>query len=132
MSDISAQHILATNESDKIEYWKPDSKAREHFHLKISLEGSPFVLDEVEHVEYRLHKSFRKPERVSHDRANNFAIDVWTWGMFMVYITVFWKGGSESHMQHYLSYELPPDNGTNYVEVTPNTTTQTNAMDKQT
>lgn len=122
MNSFGIQNELVTDADGRIEYWKPDTKSREHFHLRVYFKASPDVLDNVESVSYKLHDSFRYPDRSSSDRENAFSIDVWTWGMFMISVVVHWKDGSTKRTQHYLSYELPPNNGSNYIATRPRPT----------
>ena len=52
------------------------------------LEGDDEDLDQVEEVEYTLHRSFRKPVRKVNDRATKFKLKTAGWGRFTIYATV--------------------------------------------
>lgn len=114
---LSVARQVITNPEGKIKFWKPEGNWREHFHLGIWIEGSQSELDSIMRVEYTLHPSFKRPVRSSSNRANRFSITIWTWGMFMIDVAIFFHDDTVSHIQYYLSYDLPEDNGTNYVAV---------------
>jgi transcription initiation factor IIF auxiliary subunit len=105
------------NPAGKIKFWKPDKNGREHFHVGIWIEGSDDELDSIDHVEYTLHQSFKRPVRSSSNRSNKFSITIWTWGMFPIEIAIHLHDGTINRFQHYLSYELPDDDGTNYIAI---------------
>jgi len=88
----------------------------EHFHLGVWVDGSTSELKTIHSVDYELHPSFRNPMRHSENLENKFGITFWTWGMFDIAVTVTLKNGTEQHLDYYLSYDLPPDDGTNYIE----------------
>jgi transcription initiation factor IIF auxiliary subunit len=101
----------------RIQYWKPNSGGREHFHLRVWIDGPANELGKIVLVEYLLHSSFSRPSRSSRSRGNNFSIDFWTWGMFSIAVTIHFNDGTSEKIPYYLSYELPPDDGSNYVLV---------------
>lgn len=114
---LAIKQQIVKNPAGKIKYWKPNPSGREHFHIGIWLDGDSTELDKVLRVDYRLHQSFKKPNRSSSNRSNKFSITIWTWGMFTIDVEVHRRDGSVERMQYYLSYDLPPDDGTNYVAV---------------
>lgn len=116
MSFSVARQVIKNNKG-QIKFWKPSSEGREHYHLGIWIEGSPEDLDAVDHVEYKLHASFERPSRKSSNRGNKFSITFWTWGMFRIDVAIFLRDGSVENIQYFLSYELPADDGENYVAV---------------
>jgi transcription initiation factor IIF auxiliary subunit len=101
----------------KIKYQIFHSGGREHYHISIWLEGSDIELDAIEKVEYELHPTFRNRNRNSSNRSKKFGITFWTWGMFAIKTTIHYKKGTTEISNYYLSYELPNDDGTNYVQV---------------
>ena len=105
------------NPEGKIKFWKPDGNSPEHYHLGVWVEASDQELDLVERVEYTLHPSFKRPVRSSANRSNKFSITFWTWGMFMIDVVLYLHDGTTRQIQYYLSYDLPEDDGTNYVRV---------------
>ena len=105
------------NPQGQIKYRILHSGGREHYHVGIWLEGPEDELDKVEKVEHELHPTFRNRIRSSSNRNNKFSITIWTWGMFAVKATIHFKDGSTEEKSYYLSYELPLDDGTNYIQV---------------
>jgi transcription initiation factor IIF auxiliary subunit len=114
---ITVNRQVIKNPEGKIKFWKPIGSGPEHFHVGVWLEGSEQELDSIERVEYTLHESFKHPVRSSSNRANKFSITIWTWGMFMIDVAIHLRDGSVNQIQYYLSYDLPEDDGANYVEV---------------
>ncbi len=90
---------------------------KEHYNVRIYLYAKPDTLSSINRVEYLLHSSFRNPRRVSTDRDNRFAIDIWTWGMFDIEVTVHFSKGEKQELKHSVKYSLPPDDGSNYVQL---------------
>ncbi|MBP6897037.1 MAG: hypothetical protein KBC94_21685 [Pseudacidovorax sp.] len=114
---LTVTRQVIKNPAGKIKFWKPSGNGREHFHVGIWIEGTKSELDSIEHVEYTLHPSFKRPIRSSSNRANKFSITIWTWGMFMIDVAIHLRDGSIHRIQYYLTYDLPEDDGGNYVAV---------------
>jgi transcription initiation factor IIF auxiliary subunit len=114
---FTVERQIIKNPAGKIKFWKPNERGREHFHVGIWIEGTIEDLDSIDHVEYSLHPSFKKPVRTSSNRSNKFSITIWTWGMFMIDVAIYKRNSEVDHIQYYLSYELPADDGTNYIAV---------------
>ena len=113
--EFKSQVIKNPEKKIKYKIFKPGGK--EHYHLGVWLDGSEEELDKVEKVKYLLHQTFRQPLRTSQNRKNKFSITFWTWGMFVIKATICYKSGEEETQNFYLSYELPEDNGENYIRV---------------
>ncbi len=90
---------------------------REHYNIRIYVDASPEKLHSIELVEYQLHPSFPRPKRRSFDRDSRFAIEIWTWGLFEIAVKIHFRNGESKEMSHDVKYDLPPDSGTNYVQV---------------
>ena len=109
MSKLRIRHELL-KKNGKIELKKFSEQGRDHYHLRVFIEGD---LDRIEYVSYELHPTFNRPDRSSNDPRSNFDIDFWTWGEFEMRATVYFKTGTpkEKEIVYYLSYsdELPPD-----------------------
>lgn len=114
---FSIARQIIRNPQGRIKFWKPSEREREHYHIGVWIEGSAEELGQVEHVEYVLHPSFKRPVRTSSNRDNKFSVTFWTWGMFPIDVYIHMLDGSVVTLQHYLSYDLPTDDGTNYVAV---------------
>jgi len=85
-------------------------RGKKHFHLGVWVDASQRELDEIEFVEYTLHPTFKKTNRHSRNRPNNFSITFWTWGVFNIKIAIHLHSGEIVNMDYYLEYELPSDN----------------------
>lgn len=61
----------------------------------------------VDRVTYALHSSFRDPLRtVARSPSNpNCALELWTWGIFDVGVTIWEKSGERSELVHRLTYD---------------------------
>lgn len=114
---ISVNREVIKNNEGRILFWKPYKNGKEQYNIKIWIDGENEELDNIEHVEYFLHPTFKKPIKESNIRDNNFSISIWTWGMFQIKVTIFFKDGTTKILKYFLSYDLPPDDGNNYFEV---------------
>ena len=102
----------------RIEFFRRGAEtSREHFHIGIWIDGDPSDLNQVEKVEYLLHPSFRRMFRLSRNRESKFRVTIWTWGLFEIRIIIFMLDGSKLEINYFLDYELPPDDGSNYIQV---------------
>jgi transcription initiation factor IIF auxiliary subunit len=108
---------IVVTDDGKVQYRKPVAGGREHFPISVWIDGSASDLRSIASVEYLLHSTFRRPSRSSENSLNKFLITFWTWGMFNIAVTIHFKDGTTEKIPYYLSYELPPDNGSNYVQV---------------
>jgi transcription initiation factor IIF auxiliary subunit len=105
----------------KIKFWQRTAKSREYYHVTTWLDGDPTELDRVRQVEYELHPSFRQRFRSSDNRENKFAITFWTWGLFNARMIIHLDDASEVELDYFLEYDLPADDGSNYIQVQPPT-----------
>jgi transcription initiation factor IIF auxiliary subunit len=112
--EVKSQVILS--KEGKVKFWVPSTKGRRHFHLGVWIDGSVEELNRIDHVEYLLHDSFKKPLRRSENRDNKFSVTFWTWGMFTIRVTISFHDGSTKVINYYLSYVLPTDKDA-YVQV---------------
>jgi len=117
MPKFAVKSQVIRDRSGKIKFWQRSGSSREQFHVGIWIDGDSADLDQVEQVDYLLHPSFHKQTRSSKNRSNNFSITIWTWGVFDIRVTLHMKDGSESPLSYFLDYDLPPDDGSNYVQV---------------
>lgn len=107
---------LVKDGGGRIKYQVFNPGGREHYNLRIWLDGPAAELQRVASVQYELHPTFKEPVRTSSSAAENFAISIWTWGMFPVKATLYFADGTKEERQFYLSYDLPADDGA-YVSV---------------
>ncbi|MGK7924817.1 MAG: pYEATS domain-containing protein [Spirulina sp.] len=105
-------------QDSRVPYRRFSKDGYEHYNIRIFIDADPETLQKITKVEYILHPSFKNRKRVSIARENGFAIKIWTWGMFQIEVIIYFDDRAIDARHHYVQYELPPDNGTNYVEVT--------------
>ncbi len=77
---------------------------KEHYRVRIYIEGSADELNKLTAVKYQLHPSFRKRERLSVSRERSFETVIWTWGYFPVAATLISKDGTENEIEGYLKF----------------------------
>ena len=90
------------------------SEGYEHYPIKIALVGPDHLLDSIIEVEYKLHEAFKRPRRVTSDRAKNFAIEIWAYGGFDMSAVIQFENGKIGKIKHEVELKLPDDDGTNY------------------
>ncbi len=115
--ELTARARVETDAEGRIPFRLLRSEGNEHYHIRLDLDGPPELLDEISDVEYRLHPTFRRRLRTSDDRANNFAIDFWTWGQFDIGVTLRMKDGTTETIRYFLRFELPADEEGSYIDV---------------
>jgi transcription initiation factor IIF auxiliary subunit len=113
---LTINQELMKDEQNRIIFKVFRSGSREHYNIRIWLDGSEDDLDQVQEVVYVLHPNFRNRTRRAKDRSKKFEISIWTWGMFVIQTSINFKNGQIKEIKYYLSYELPPDTGENYVK----------------
>tara|TARA_R110001583_G_scaffold7501_4_gene37143 strand:- start:95 stop:448 length:354 start_codon:yes stop_codon:yes gene_type:complete len=114
---MKAYSTLIKNPERKIKYKKFKEDGREQFHVGIWVDGSEEELDQVERVEYLLHPTFKNRLRTSRARSNGFSITFWAWGTFNVEVTIYKTNKKNESFEYPMTFDLPADDGTNYVDV---------------
>jgi transcription initiation factor IIF auxiliary subunit len=114
---LTIKNQVEKDEQGRIIYRAFQEGGRAHYNVRIWLDGSAQELDQVREVEYLLHPTFRVRRRHSSNRQAQFSISIWTWGMFLIHTTIHYQDGRVEEIAYYLSYELPPDDTTNYVKL---------------
>jgi len=115
--DIKIRQNVIRSTDGRIKYRKFNPNGKEHYHLGVWVDGDERTLDDISSVEYHLHSTFRNPVRKSENRRNGFSVTFWTWGMFEIQVVINRYSGKSEIIQHKLAFDLPADDGTNYVEV---------------
>lgn len=115
--DIQIKQNVIRSSDGRIKYKRFSPNGRDHYHLGVWIDGEERDLDQISFVEYRLHSTFTNPLRRSASRRNNFSITFWTWGMFQIEVTLHLHNGQTQRLSHNLAYQLPADEGNNYVDV---------------
>jgi transcription initiation factor IIF auxiliary subunit len=76
-----------------------------HYKVRIYLEPTDNdSLSDIRSVQYKLHPTFREQFRVSDDSRNNFEIQIWTWGYFMIEATIIMTNGSTELVENYVDW----------------------------
>lgn len=114
---MKVNNTLIRNPEKRIKFKTFREGGKEHFHIGVWLEGEDQELDQIKKVQYKLHPSFKRQIRESHARDNDFSVTFWTWGMFNMEVTIFKNDGTSNKLKYYLEFDLPKDNGSNYVDV---------------
>lgn len=99
----------------KIPFMKYSSNGREHYNLKIFVDGD---LEELASVEYELHPTFTVPNRHIYEARGGFPLVIWTWGEFDIHVTFHYKDGAVGSAVHHLSYsDILPSNPDDYIDI---------------
>ena len=82
-----------------------DLAGEPRYKVTIRLEGMD--LPYVAAVTYRLHRSFKeRTHRVDRTILNpDCALTIWTWGLFVVHVTIHLKSGHQIPVDHELHYD---------------------------
>lgn len=106
------------NSARKIKFKKFTDGGYEHFHIGVWVESvPPRAAYLIRKVEYELHPTFKKRIRETRNRKNDFSITFWSWGTFKIKAKLHMMDGSISEIFHELKYDLPHDDGDNYINV---------------
>jgi hypothetical protein len=66
------------------------------------LDGPARELARVDCVRYILHSSFKDPDRMVDNRADNFRLEAQAMGEFMLYVTLYDEDGRDAHLEHWV------------------------------
>ena len=96
---------IHTEHGDKHVYTRTRRSGREHYKVDLYVDG--FDLPYVESVTYQLHDTFPNPtRRMRRTSANpDCRLTIWTWGLFLVGVTVHLKSGERINLDHDLIYD---------------------------
>ncbi len=83
----------ATDPAKRCVYYTKDTEGHQVFKIRVYITGQD--LDQIKSVKYSLHQTFEKPEHVSTDPSSNFEMIIWSWGRFVMPITVTTIDGNE-------------------------------------
>jgi len=91
------------DESTIIEYKKINNRIYYHIWLYLGGVGALFV----DNVIYNLHPSFRNPSRKIRRTIENpnLCLQLWTWGIFEINVTIRYKDGRIFNLKHKMSYD---------------------------
>ncbi|MBN1235353.1 MAG: hypothetical protein JW999_04800 [Methanotrichaceae archaeon] len=74
-------------------YYTRDNEGHQVFKIRIYVIGPD--LHKIKSVKYSLHQTFEKPEHISTDATRSFEMIMWSWGRFVMPITVTTMDGNE-------------------------------------
>ncbi|MBN1323236.1 MAG: carboxypeptidase regulatory-like domain-containing protein [Methanotrichaceae archaeon] len=74
-------------------YYTRDNEGHQVFKIRVYVTGPE--ISRVKSVKYSLHETFEHPEHVSTDPASGFEMIIWSWGRFVMPITVTTTDGNE-------------------------------------
>ncbi len=74
-------------------YYTRDKEGHQVFKIRVYVTGAD--IQKVKSVKYSLHQTFEKPEHISTDAASNFEMIMWSWGRFVMPITITTIDGNE-------------------------------------
>lgn len=72
---------------------------------RVFVDEDETTLNEIDYVEYLLHKTFPNPRRIVKDRETKFALESEGWGEFYIFITIFLKNGKTKEQRYWLSFD---------------------------
>ena len=85
----------ASRREDKKKYWN----------WSVWVEATDDDLDDIDHVLYILHSTFKHPYREVYERETNFKLDSSGWGVFNIKIKIYLKNGDTVKLDHGLRFE---------------------------
>lgn len=115
---FALRNSVIRNPKGKIKYRRFKPNGYEHYHVGLWVEApNSDDLDQVTHVVYTLHPTFRNRVRRSSDRMNNFSVTFWSWGAFAVSAELFFSDSDQPiSISGELTFELP-ESDSEYVDV---------------
>ena len=87
---------IVTEAADPVKhcvYYTKDNEGHQVFKIRVYVTG--LDLYKIKSVKYSLHQTFEKPEHISTDASSNFEMIMWSWGRFVMPITVTTLDGNE-------------------------------------
>lgn len=72
---------------------------------RVFVDEDETTLNEIDYVEYLLHKTFPNRRRIVKDRETKFALESAGWGGFYIFITIFLKNGEKKEQRYWLSID---------------------------
>ncbi|VVB72134.1 Transglutaminase-like superfamily protein [uncultured archaeon] len=83
----------ATDPAKRCVYYTRNDEGHQVFKIRVYITGPDFY--KIKSVKYSLHQTFENPEHLSTDASNNFEMILWSWGRFVMPITVTTMDGNE-------------------------------------
>jgi len=115
MSSLFVRSQLIRDGEGRVRYARPEDGTLDHYQLGVWIEGPDRYLDRVAYGSMccALRSSSHTHSFEPHKQVLNKVLD--GGGMFMISATIHFTDGSKETQEYFFAYELPPDDGTNYV-----------------
>lgn len=88
-------------ESISLKNWS-ERQDNQTWNWGIYVDANKETLNKIHYVKYELHRSFPNRIRFSKNRENRFELSSRGWGVFTVYVTVYFVDDSSRNMKHFL------------------------------
>jgi len=89
-------------------YYTRDSDGHQVFKIRVYVTGAD--LQRIKSVKYSLHQTFDKPEHISTDASSNFEMIMWSWGRFVMPITITTMDGNEYEYMYPFTFRSQLEN----------------------
>jgi hypothetical protein len=107
-SSVPAVPVQTIQFSNRARFLRKEGE-RSRYDWLVYVDEDESVLQDIESVEYLLHRTYPNPLRRRDDPKNRFALRSNGWGTSAIYITVFFKNGTELKTSYYLDLTKPWD-----------------------
>lgn len=120
----SAPYIqIVTDAMDPVKhcvYYTRDNEGHQVFKIRVYVTGPD--LYKIKSVKYSLHQTFEKPEHISTDASSNFEMILWSWGRFVMPVTVTTIDGNEYEYMYPFTFRAQLEdaqrNGYRFIDAT--------------
>ncbi|MFW9802702.1 MAG: pYEATS domain-containing protein [Candidatus Thorarchaeota archaeon] len=112
---LRVKHELVKDKDGRIIYRVYTPGGRRHYNIRLFITGEPPEGLTITRVQYQLHPTFKKQIREGNS-AKEWEEYIWTWGMFTLTAKIEFSDGSAKEIRYRLEYDLPKDDGENYVQ----------------
>jgi hypothetical protein len=75
------------------------------YRWSVEIAVSDKILEKIDYVKYQLHETFPEPIQIVRARDNNFRIGGQAWGLFDIYVTIYFKDSTMANGVHSLNFE---------------------------
>lgn len=99
--NVEVKYTAFHEDSGKVLVKQIHKGGKQHFRVRLYLDGPD--LDKVEQVVYTLHPTFKEPRREV-NQAPDFALVIWTWGIFDVEVEIYDHDGAVDTRTVHLDY----------------------------
>jgi transcription initiation factor IIF auxiliary subunit len=100
--------IKVNNYAEKIDTRNVKGREYNWYRWMIFIDEPDEVLNTIDSVDYLLHPTFPNPQVNVSDRSTKFAYETVGWGMFTVYVTVYFKSGEAEETRYTLNFTGKP------------------------